>query len=215
MIGRLSNRPDHVQYQVEDDRRLGKAEGPRRVRACFRNGRSWRNQRLQPKPAFSRFASVRRPDLEGQQRVDLTRSLHRSAMTAICAFRPKTRALRVGLPCRASQRLGVRGDEEAACRWNIAATPTNGLPTHTPYNPARGVGNAPALEAGGSTHPSIRVRHCAASGIDPGAHGAIAVLDETATSSKCSTCRRRRKRMAGRRRMRLCWRQSLHARMLG
>jgi hypothetical protein len=141
-------------------------------------GRSWRNQRLQPKPAFSRFASVRRPDLEGQQRVDLTRSLHRSAMTAICAFRPKTRALRVGLPCRASQRLGVRGDE-------------------------------------GSTHPSIRVRHCAASGIDPGAHGAIAVLDETATSSKCSTCRRRRKRMAGRRRMRLCWRQSLHARMLG
>jgi hypothetical protein len=29
-------------------------------------------------------------DSECRERVDLTRSLHRSAMTAICAFRPKT-----------------------------------------------------------------------------------------------------------------------------
>jgi hypothetical protein len=36
-------------------------------------------------PAFRRFSSVHRVNLEGQQRVDLTRSPHRLAMTAICA----------------------------------------------------------------------------------------------------------------------------------
>ena len=34
------------------------------------NGRNWRNRRLRPKTAFSRFPRVHRPDLEGQQRVD-------------------------------------------------------------------------------------------------------------------------------------------------
>src|SRR5208283_648423 len=33
--------------------------------ACSRNGRSWRTRRLRPKTAFSRFAPVQRPDLEG------------------------------------------------------------------------------------------------------------------------------------------------------
>jgi hypothetical protein len=45
-------------------------------------------------PAFRRFSSVHRVNLEGQQRVDLTRSPHRLAMTAICAFRPKSRSQR-------------------------------------------------------------------------------------------------------------------------
>jgi hypothetical protein len=34
----------------------------------------WRNSRLHPKSAFSRFSFVHRADLEGQQWVDLTRS---------------------------------------------------------------------------------------------------------------------------------------------
>ena len=38
--------------------------------SCFRDGRSWRNLRLQPKTAFLRFPAVHRADLEGQQRVD-------------------------------------------------------------------------------------------------------------------------------------------------
>src|SRR5208337_2204671 len=44
--------------------------------------------RLQPKPAFSRFPPVHRVDLEGQQRVELTRSPCRRGMAAMCAIRP-------------------------------------------------------------------------------------------------------------------------------
>jgi hypothetical protein len=39
-----------------------------------KKGRCWRNLRLQPKSAFSRFARVHRPGLDGQERVDLARS---------------------------------------------------------------------------------------------------------------------------------------------
>jgi hypothetical protein len=48
--------------------------------------RTWSEARLQPRSAFSSFSLVRLVDLEGQLRVDLTRSLHRSAMTAFCAL---------------------------------------------------------------------------------------------------------------------------------
>ena len=49
-----------------------------------------RNLRLQPKSAFLRFPAVRRADLKGQQRVDLTHSPRRRRMAASCAFRPFT-----------------------------------------------------------------------------------------------------------------------------
>jgi len=45
--------------------------------SCFSDGCSWRKLRLQPKTAFLRFPAVHRADLEGQQRVDLTRSPRR------------------------------------------------------------------------------------------------------------------------------------------
>jgi hypothetical protein len=37
--------------------------------ACFRDGRSWRNRRLQPKTAFSHLPPVHGADLKGQLRV--------------------------------------------------------------------------------------------------------------------------------------------------
>ena len=46
------------------------------------------NARLQPKSAFSCFPPVHTIGPEGQLRVDLTRSPHCLALTAICAFRP-------------------------------------------------------------------------------------------------------------------------------
>jgi hypothetical protein len=52
-----------------------------------------RNQRLQPKSAFLRFPAVRRADLKGQQRVELSLSTRRRAMTAICAFETFERRL--------------------------------------------------------------------------------------------------------------------------
>jgi hypothetical protein len=47
--------------------------------------RSWRSLRLQPKTAFSRFPTVHRADLEGQPRVEFTRSPSRPATPAFCA----------------------------------------------------------------------------------------------------------------------------------
>jgi hypothetical protein len=38
------------------------------------------------------YATIHRVDLEGQQRVDLTRSPRCLAMTAMCALRPSTAA---------------------------------------------------------------------------------------------------------------------------
>ena len=46
-------------------------------RAQSTKDRYCRDLRPQPKTPFSRFPPVRRPDLEGQQRVDLTRSARR------------------------------------------------------------------------------------------------------------------------------------------
>src|SRR5271165_1034449 len=44
------------------------------LEACLERPVIARNSRLQPKTAFSRFPPVHSADLEGQQRVDLTRS---------------------------------------------------------------------------------------------------------------------------------------------
>src|SRR5262245_34090477 len=43
--------------------------------ACLRDARSRRNPRIRSKSAFSRFAPLHRPDLVGQLRVDLRRSI--------------------------------------------------------------------------------------------------------------------------------------------
>jgi hypothetical protein len=48
-----------------------------------KNDPLWRKHCIRPTSAFSRSAPVPRPDLEGPLRVDLTRSPHRLAMTAI------------------------------------------------------------------------------------------------------------------------------------
>jgi hypothetical protein len=44
--------------------------------------RSWRNRRLRPKTAFSRFPPIHKTDLECRQRVDLTGSPSRGRMIA-------------------------------------------------------------------------------------------------------------------------------------
>src|ERR1700678_513439 len=56
--------------------------------ASFRNARSWRNCRVPRTSAIRRFPTVDCLEPEGRLRVDLTRSLHRLAMTAICAILP-------------------------------------------------------------------------------------------------------------------------------
>jgi hypothetical protein len=53
--------------------------------------------RLQPTTAFQRFLPVHRADLKGRLRVDLTRSPHRLAMTAICGLLPSTASSSDGL----------------------------------------------------------------------------------------------------------------------
>ena len=53
---------------------LDRDRSNRRLCTVFRDGRSWRFRRLQPKTAFSRLPPVRKADLIGQLRVDLTRS---------------------------------------------------------------------------------------------------------------------------------------------
>jgi hypothetical protein len=59
---------------LSPDFRFGSLGRTDAIAACFRNGRSWRNLRLQPKTASSRFTPVHRADLQGQERVDGGRS---------------------------------------------------------------------------------------------------------------------------------------------
>jgi hypothetical protein len=74
---------DKPQLQFSMCFRLTPATGRRSFGSATR---SWRNPRLQPKSAFSRLLLVHTANLEGQQRVDLTRSPRGPCMTASCAF---------------------------------------------------------------------------------------------------------------------------------
>jgi len=85
----------------------------------------WRNRHLQPKTALSRFPPVHRVDLEGKQRVDLTRSPTRRRMAGICAQRTAgvdvERSLRIAAVDVAVEGIPiVRGEHRSLCSLTIA-----------------------------------------------------------------------------------------------
>jgi hypothetical protein len=91
-------------------------------RTPLRKGRLWPNRRLQPKTAFLRLSPVHRTDLEGQQRVDFTRSPRRSAND--CHLRT---LLKGGQTCQTDPRAEIHLPVLLSASKSIRAMPRSGF----------------------------------------------------------------------------------------